>query len=183
MKASLEKNPAPMRIAASVLLVVLAVIAVLIFVGIYLIFPQDQHFNALILIGVLALVFALVAYLLESLSRDPIFQRALAWGFMGMGFAVLLLTLVFAPDPDGDVTFLTRLGGVVGVLIVLAITIVGILWRGRERASEGARRKKREAWEAQTPASAFSYSTIGTPTTPSSSSASEPPSPPASGGS
>ncbi|HYK92579.1 MAG TPA: hypothetical protein VEY07_00865, partial [Thermoplasmata archaeon] len=78
--------------------VILLAIAALIFFGIYVALPANQHFFALITIGILSLVFALGGYFSQALTREPSMIRLVTYGFLAMGFAMLVLTLLVAPD-------------------------------------------------------------------------------------
>jgi peptidoglycan/LPS O-acetylase OafA/YrhL len=148
------------------LLAVLVVAAAIVFALIYITNPQNDHFNGLLSIGTLALIFALVCYLAEAISVQPIVQRGLAWGFMAMGFATLILTEAVAPDPATNP--LDRIWSLLLILILLAIVIAGIAWRGRAKSFEDRQ------WAGRPAPSAFQYSTAQAPR------ASAPPAPPAS---
>jgi hypothetical protein len=136
---------------------ILVVVSILLFVTVYLVFPEHDHFTALLLIGILALAFALVAYLLQATSASPIGPRALAWGYLGMGFATLFITLAAAPDPD--VGSVPRLIGLLVVVLLLAIALAFIGWRSRSVAAERHRSAAREEWTQHPPPSAFTYAT------------------------
>jgi hypothetical protein len=166
--------PAPTgsKVAAWVVAAILLVVGVLLFYGIYLV--VTNHFYALLTIGIVAVVFALVAYLAESISRQPSVQRAAAWGFYGMGFAVLLLTIGL--NPGTTLTAGWQITGLIIVLVLLAASIAGVGWRYRSTASEQSRQTERTTWESKSPPSAFSYTTGG-PTNP------PVPTPPPTGGS
>jgi MFS family permease len=142
-------------LAAAVLAAVLLVIAVLLFFALYLFLPQQNHFYALIAIGAAALGFALAAYLAQALSRDASAPRAVAWGFLGMGFTILIGTVAFAPN--ANLSNLERVVGLLVLFVFLAGVVVGVIWRADELAAESRRRRKREAWERRRPVSAFEY--------------------------
>src|SRR5208282_3649933 len=89
--------PARQGWSAGLLAGLFLVAAALLFALIYITVPQNHEFTALLLIGVVALLFALVCYLAESASRDPAAQRSLAWGFLAMGFATLFLSVGLGP--------------------------------------------------------------------------------------
>ncbi len=134
----------------------LLVVAALLFVAIYYALPGYQHFFALITIGILSLVFALVAYLAESFTREPTPMRLATFGFLGMGFAVLLLTIAFAPgSPLGVVAQLVAL---VLILLVLVGVLVFARWRATALGAEARREQRRQEWSAQPSVpSAFDY--------------------------
>lgn len=168
------------RIAAGLITGILVVAAGILFVGFYLLFPGNGHAFSLLLIGMVAVVFAAIAYLMESFSRAPTYQRATAWGFYAFGFAVLLLTLGL--NPTSYLSLAQQLIGVVVTLLFLAGSIAGIAWRYRTAASVAPREAERAAWRASTPASAFDYSAAHAATVPVTPPASSGKSPPSTGG-
>jgi uncharacterized membrane protein len=154
------------------LVALLLVIAALLFTGVYFAFPQPQgtHFNGLLTIGVLALFFALGSYFAESVSAQPTAQRALAWGFLAMGFSTLILT--DALGADGSITYATRFWGLILILVLLVGVVIFATWRGRSVRADVQRAAEHAAWQARPAPSAFLYSTARPPTV------SPPPSPP-----
>lgn len=168
--------PSKTRIGGWLLTVLFLVIAAAIFYAIYLAFPgpSGTHYDALLIIGVLAVILALVSYLAESFSRDPTAQRSLAWAFFGMGFATLFLAVGLGPS-YGITTMLQGIEGVIVVAVFFAIAVALIVWRARSlRATEGEL-KARDAWKKEPTPSAFSYATANSPSVPTTS----PPVPPA----
>ncbi len=168
------------RIAAGLITGILVIAAGILFVGFYLLFPAHAHAFALLLIGMVAVVFAAIAYLFESFSRRPTYQRTTAWGFYAFGFAVLLLTLGL--NPTGYLSLAQQLVGVVVTLLFLAGSIAGIAWRYRSAASVPPREAGRAAWRASTPQSAFDYPTAHSPTAPVTPPATSGKTPPSGGG-
>lgn len=159
-------RPAPRQgISAIVLTVLFLVAAALLFYGIYLALPSNQHFGALLLIGSLALVFAVVSYLVESLSRDPTAQRSLAWAFMAMGFATLFFSVGLG-NYYGVETVGNMLLGLIVLILLLVVAVAGIAWRMRSVAAEAPREVARAAWRAEAPVSALSYTTANSPSVP-----------------
>jgi MFS family permease len=153
--------PNTVRIAGTLFVAILVVIAALIFLGIYVALPND-HPSALLAIGVVALAFALVAYLTRSLTRNPETPRALSWGFAGLGFALLFGTILF-----GGYNTSTQILYLILVLIALAVTVAGVWWMGRVQSADQPRAQARQEWAARPPPSALSYSTAqGTPGVP-----------------
>jgi MFS family permease len=161
MSTPANAAPTGSKVAAWVVAAILLVVGILLFYGIYLV--VSSHFYALLTIGILAVVFALVAYLSESISRQPSVQRAAAWGFYGLGFAVLLLTIGL--NPGSTLSTGWQITGLIIVLVLLAASIAGVGWRFRAVASEQGRQIEHGNWQARTPPSAFSY-TAGGPTNP-----------------
>jgi hypothetical protein len=142
-------------------------LAVLIFVALYLVFPADQHYSALILIGVLCLIFAFVSYLAEALSRDPTAQRSLAWGFFGMGFSVLYLTIILGPFYiSGILSPIAQLFDIIVLTVILAIAVVGIVWRMRAVRATQNQMVSRGSWQREPAPSAFSYAAAKSPSVP-----------------
>ena len=141
------------------------VLAAIVFVALYVTLPGNQHFYALISIGIVALVFSVGSYLGESLSRDPTAQRSLAWGFFGMGFAVLLLTIGLGPT-YGVLSTVVQLWGLALVVAVLIVAIALIAWRGRAVRATENQQVARAAWRNEPAPSAFSYSVANAPSVP-----------------
>jgi len=148
-----------------VLTALFVVVAALVFSALYLTLPSNQHFYALIAIGILALVFALGSYLAESFSRDPTAQRSLAWGFFGMGFAVLFLTVGLGPTYN-VLNTVDQLWGLAVLVVVLMVAIALIAWRGRAVRATANQQVSRAAWRNETHPSAFSYATATAPSVP-----------------
>jgi hypothetical protein len=160
--------PARQGWSAGLLTGLFLVAAALLFYGIYLGFPQNHEFTALLLIGVVALIFAVACYLLESASRDPAAQRSLAWAFLAMGFATLFLTVGLGPTYNVE-SFGSMLLGLFVLVIVLAITIALIAWRIRGVQQTARQQVARESWRAEAPVSALNYATANSPSVPSTS--------------
>jgi len=150
---------------AWVLAALFLVVAALIFAAIYYTLTGFNHYFALIAIGIIALFFSLGSYLAEAASRDPTIQRALAWGFFGMGFADLIVTIALGPTYG--------VFGTVAALVALAITIAALfiavglmIWRVRAVARTQAREAPREAWRQEPTPSALSYATANSASVP-----------------
>jgi len=158
-------KPVGEKWSGAVLTGIFVAIAALLFLGLYLAFPQSSHYYALIYIGALALVFALVSYLAESFSRDPTAQRSLAWGFFGMGFAVLFLSIGLGPY-YGIIGQVLAIEGLVIVLVLLFAAVVGIRWRGRAVRATENQQVPRQAWRSEPAPSAFTYATANSPSVP-----------------
>ena len=140
-------------------------LAVVVFLLLYLSFTTDQHYTALLLIGIVSLLFALGCYLAESLSRTPSYQRSLAWGFFGMGFSVLFLTVGLGPYYNITTT-IEALEGLVVLLIVIIVTVALIAWRVRAVRATENQQIPRAGWRNETPPSAFSYAAANSPSVP-----------------
>jgi len=143
---------------AWVLAALFLVIAALLFAAIFYTLPSSNHFYALLAIGIVALFFSLGSYLAEAASREPTIQRALAWGFFGMGFAILIVTIALGPT-YGTITTVGSLVGLVVTLAALFIAVGLMMWRVRAVARTAAREAPREAWRQEPTPSALSYST------------------------
>jgi hypothetical protein len=152
-------------VSAALLTALFLIVAGLLFYGIYLALPQNHEFGALLLIGVLSLVFAIGCYLLESVSRDPTAQRSLAWAFLAMGYATLFLSVGLGPT-YGVESFGNFLVGMILLVIFLAVTIALITWRIRAVQTTAHREVARGAWRSEAPVSALSYSTANSPSVP-----------------
>lgn len=163
------------RWSGLVLTAIFLVAAAILFYLVYVALPSSEHFYGLVWIGILALVFAIGSYLAESFSRDPTGQRSLAWGFFGMGFAVLFLTLGLAPS-YGVSLGNWQLLGLLLTLIALGVAVGLIGWRMRALQATARRETVREAWRDRPVPSAFSYAAANAPSVPTTAT---PPSPPA----
>ena len=135
--------------------IVMLAVAALLFVGIYVALPQNDHFFGLVTIGILSLVFAVASYFGSALSREPGMARLATYGFLGMGFAVLLLTISLAPG--NPLTLVAQLIGLVFVLLALAAVIGFAWWRAGTQGREAQRVQRRQEWAASPPPSAFDY--------------------------
>jgi hypothetical protein len=150
------------------------IVAALVFLLCYVSFPANSHYTGLILIGILALLFALGCYLMEAFSRQPTAQRSLAWGFFGMGFAVLFLSIGLGPS-YGAISTTYSLIGLIVVLVVLIVTVALIGWRIRAVQATENQQIPREAWRNEPAPSAFSYAAANSPSVPSTAPAAVPP--------
>ena len=159
-------QPVPTKWSGALLTGLFLVLAVLVFLLLYYSFTADQHYTALLLIGVVALFFALGCYLAESLSRDPGYQRSLAWGFFGMGFAVLFLTVGLGPYYISSISTTDQLTGLVILVAVLIVTVALIAWRVRAVRATANQQVPRAEWRSETAPSAFSYAAANSPSVP-----------------
>ncbi|HYB78302.1 MAG TPA: hypothetical protein VEG66_00890 [Thermoplasmata archaeon] len=159
-------QPVATRWSGPLLTALFLVFAVVVFLLIYYAFPANQHYTALLLIGVVSLFFALGSYLAEAASRDPSYQRSLAWGFFGMGFAVLFLTVGLGPYYVSSITTVDQLIGLAVLVAALIITVVLIAWRVRAVRATENREVPRAAWRSETAPSAFSYAAANSPSVP-----------------
>ncbi len=148
-----------------VLTAIFLVVAALLFFLIYISFPTDQHFGGLLWIGIIALILAIGSYLAESFSRDPTAQRSLAWGFFGMGFAVLFLTIGLAPS-YGISLGVWQFVGLLLTAIALGVSVALIGWRLRALQQTTARETVRDQWRDRPAPSAFSYAAANSPSIP-----------------
>ncbi|MGB6500904.1 MAG: hypothetical protein WBG19_05855 [Thermoplasmata archaeon] len=139
--------------------------AVILFALIYIAIPQHQHYGALLLIGVISLFFSLGCYLAESFSRDPTAQRSLVWGFFGLGFAVLFLTIGLG-HTYGLLSIVYMLAGLLLTLVALIVSVALIAWRGRALRRTANREVPRQAWRNEPAPSAFSYAAANSPSVP-----------------
>ena len=157
--------PKPTKASGVLLTAIFVIVAAILFYLIYLTLPGSQHYFGLLWIGILALVFAVVCYLAESFSRDPASQRSLAWGFYGMGFAVLFLTLGLAPS-YGVSLGIWQLLGLLFTAIALGVSIALVGWRMRALQGTRSREAVREQWRERPAPSAFSYAAANSPSVP-----------------
>jgi hypothetical protein len=145
-------------LGAIVAVITLAAASALLFLLIWFVEPGDDHFIALATIGILSLFFALGSTIGRAFTRGDYALKALAWGYVGLGFALLIGSLVLA----GSMSFIGLLFEIVGLLlVVLLMGIVAALavWGAGSVVATQRREMRREAWKATTPASAFDYTT------------------------
>ncbi len=160
-----QLQPVRDRWSGLVLTALFLVTAAVLFLLVYFALPGNQHFYALLLIGILALILCLGSYLAESFSRDPTAQRSLAWGFFGMGFAVLFLTIGLGPT-YGVLSTTWMLLGLFLTLVVLIVAVALIAWRGRAVRATENQQVARQAWRQESAPSAFSYAAANSPSVP-----------------
>jgi hypothetical protein len=156
-------RPRGVPIASIVFGAILVVVAVLVFLGVYVLLPQQEHFNALLWIGVLSLLFSVGAYFAQALTSDPLFTRSLSMGFLALGFVTLFLTVGLAPNTEWGP--LSRLLGIIVLLLLLAMAVAAIGWMARSQASEERRMRTRQEWKRSPTLSAFDYASPGAPPT------------------
>lgn len=175
-------RPVATKWSGAVLTALFLVLAALVFLLCYYAFPANQHYTALLLIGIISLIFALGSYLAQSFSRSPGYQRSLAWGFFGMGFAVLFLTVGLGPYYISSITVVDQLAGLVVLLVVLIVSVALIAWRVRAVRATENQQVPRAAWRSEPTPSAFSYAAANSPSVPKTSQLPTPPpsSPPSS---
>ncbi len=151
--------------SAPLLTALFLIVAALVFAAIYFTVTADRGFWALLLIGIVALIFALGSYLMESVSRRPTAQRSLAWGFFGMGFAVLILTIALGPT-YGVLSTVWMLWGLVIVIAVLIVAVALMGWRVRAVRATENQQVARTSWRQEPAPSAFSYAAANAPSVP-----------------
>jgi hypothetical protein len=153
-------------VSAWVLAGLFALVAALIFFGIFLVLPGENHFWALIAIGIVSLFFGLFSYLARALSRQAGIQQGFAWGFAAFGLAVMFLSVLAFPVLYPGNAPLTPVGQVVALILLVFVVILivaGSWWRGRGEHADARRQEARAAWESRPPPSAFSYATAQSP--------------------
>ena len=140
------------------------VVAALIFGGIFLLIPGTAHFVALLTIGFLSLLFSVVSYFAQALSRTPTVQRSAAWGFGAFGFVILFLSVGVVPFYyPGLLTTVTQFGLLIVLVLLLIVAIVMITWRARGHAQDERREASRQQWAHSSPPSAFAYAAARDP--------------------
>lgn len=145
------------------MLIAAVLIAVIFLVGVVLWLelpaPMDDpsdHFQALVAIGILALVVSVLAVVAEALTRDPPVARATSTGSFWFGIAVLLGAGIVSPDGElgGSGMNVTLIPGrIIYIVIVLILAVAGLLvlrWRFYSKAQDITRESQRKAWRAST---------------------------------
>ena len=175
-------QPVAAKWSGAVLTALFLVLAAVVFLLCYYAFPANQHYTALLAIGIISLVFALGCYLAESFSRHPIYQRLLAWGFFAMGFALLFVTVGLGPYFVTSITVVDQLIGLTVLLVVFIVSVALIAWRVRAVRATQNQQVPRAAWRGEPAPSAFSYAAANSPSVPQTSQLPTPPpsSPPSS---
>jgi O-antigen/teichoic acid export membrane protein len=136
--------------------VILPVAALLISLAIWFAFPQDNHYFALSTIGSVSLIFALVSYFGRAFTQAGAALQSLSWGFAGLGFALIVGSLLLGGSYLGIVLELVYLFIVVILIGAWAFLVV---WRRGSLQAVQKTEAHRESWRASTPASAFDYTT------------------------
>lgn len=153
-------NPPPARggssMAGALIGIILLAVSALLFAAIY--FVVADHFWAFVAIGILALVFALGAYLSQAATAGGGIGGVVAYGYLGFGFALLVgdLVVLAAPGPGQFI-------GLAVVLLLVAVAIGLIAWRRRAVPATQMRLTERAAWAARPAGSAFDYPTAQSP--------------------
>jgi hypothetical protein len=145
-------------LGAIVAVATLAAASALLFLLIWFVLPGDNHYLALATIGILSLLFALGSTIGRAFTRGDYALKALAWGYVGLGFALLIGSLILA----GSMSFIGLLFEIVGLLLVVLLMgiVAGLaVWGAGSLVSTQRREMRRESWRAATPASAFDYTT------------------------
>jgi hypothetical protein len=163
--SSASVSRAPGGWGAWVLAALFLVIAALVLGAVYFALPSAHHYVALVVIGIVALFFALGSYLAEAASRRPLIQRSLAWGFFGLGFADLVGTMATS-HLYGVLSIVDAMLGLAIVLAALFVSVGLMMWRVRAVARTVAREAPREAWSEEPTPSALSYATATSPSVP-----------------
>jgi|GEM_PF-4710660 hypothetical protein len=148
-----EPRPAPNWNAAA-LAGVLLVILLLVGIGLYTspLLSSNGHYWGLILIGILAYVLAIVAFLMAAMTRSAQLSRAAGWALLAFAFVTLLGTDLLAPDSafGGAPNSITLNGGrllaLLAVLILLAISLAFMAYQRTGRDQVAAREARRLAW-------------------------------------
>jgi hypothetical protein len=174
--------PPPPTGGANVVTFVIVVASVLLFVAIWFALPGYMHYEALATIGIVSLIFALVTSLGRAFTRGGATLKPLSWGYAGLGFALLVGSLVLAGSAS-IINVVLEL-----VLLVIVVILIGIVaglaaWGSGSARMAQQREMHREAWRASTPRSAFDYTTArpnvpGNPASPPSTDESSPTAPP-----
>ncbi len=136
--------------------IILAVAALILFLAIYFALPQDNHYLALSTIGSVSLVFALVSYFGRAFTLAGALLQNMSWGFAGLGFALIVGSLLLGGSFIGLVLELVYLFFTVILIGAWAFLVV---WRRGTQQTSQRLEAHRQGWRASTPASAFDYTT------------------------
>lgn len=153
------------KVSSVLIALVLVVVTVLVDVVLYIsnssYLMANDHFMGLVWIGVLGLIFSLLAYLLQAATTDPTIAHALSLGYLGFGLAVLFGAVLIAPDSayGGSASTWTfanewRIISLIIVLLVLVVVLVIMRWNFRADTAADSREAKRKAWRDEMAAKA-----------------------------
>lgn len=138
------------------LLVAFVVFAILVLIGyiLFLSYPQDGYYNAMLYTGIVALVIALGVYLGSALSRGNLLGTA-AVGSFWFGIAMLLGADLATPNSAFGSTasgfdFAPRVFLLIIILILAIIGIAGSWWGSSSRKVVARRESEREQWRHST---------------------------------
>jgi MFS family permease len=156
--------------------IALAAASVLVFVLIWFAVIGYHHDLALATIGIVSLVFALVSSISRAFTRGGAALKSLSWGYAGLGFALLIGSLVLAGSMSVIGVTLELVGLVIVVVMIGIVAMLAVWGAGSARMTQ-QREMRRAAWQASNPRSAFDYTTAR-PNVPASSSSAPDESPP-----
>jgi MFS family permease len=164
---------------AIVATIALAAASALLFVLIWFTVHGAHHDLALATIGIISLVFALVSTISRAFTRGGAALKSLAWGYAGLGFALLIGSLVLAGSMSAIGVGLELAGLVIVVVLIAIVAFLGVWGAGSARMTQ-QREMRRAAWQASNPRSAFDYTTArpNVPASPTSASDESPPTAP-----
>ena len=178
MRSRMSTSPRPAGATSTGgIVAALAILAAsaLLFLLIWFAVPQDYHYLALGMIGIISLVFGAASYFGRAFTRAGGALQALSWGYGGLGFALLIGSIVLAGPGIGIVW---ELVGLLLVVVMLGVAAGFAAWARGSAQTAQAREIQRDAWRASTPRSAFDYTTAR-PNVPSASPTSPDGTPPA----
>jgi hypothetical protein len=116
----------------------------------------NDHYAALLGIGILGIIVSVLAVVAEAMTRDPPVARAVCHGSFWFGIAVLLGNGLVSPDGEfgGSGTGVTIIPWrLVYIIIVMVLAVAGLLvlrWRFYSKAQSITRESQRQAWRART---------------------------------
>jgi MFS family permease len=143
---------------AIVATIALAAASVLVFIAIWFVLPQYSHYLALATIGMVSLVFALVTTVGRAFTRAGSALKALSWGYAGLGFALLVGSLILA-GMMSIIGIVLELTGLIIVVILIGLVAGLAAWGAGSARVAQQREMRREAWRESNPHSAFDYTT------------------------
>ena len=138
------------------ILVAAIVFVILILIGyiLFLSYPQDGYYNAMLYTGIIAIVVALGVYLGSALSRGQTLGMA-AVGAFWFGIAMLLGADLTTPNSAFGSTasaydFAPRVLLLIITLILAIVGIAGSWWQSSARKVVEHRESEREQWRRST---------------------------------
>jgi len=132
------------------------VFAILIFIGyaLFVLFPTNDYYFAMLLTGILAVVMGVVLYLASALSRGSIMGMASVGSFW-FGIAMLLGAAIVPPNVAfnstmGAYDLVARLPLLIFTLVIAVVGLACMWWQSAAKKVEATREDEREAWRRST---------------------------------
>jgi hypothetical protein len=151
-----SSNPSGRSPSFFALVIAAVVFLILVLIGylLFLAFPANGYYNAMLYTGILAIILALATYLASSLSRGLSLGMA-AVGAFWFGIAMLLGADLATPnsafgDNASGYDFAPRVFLLIIILVIAIVGLAGSWWQSSARKVEDKRESEREQWRRST---------------------------------